>query len=382
MIRSLITRLWIMERSRVGSVSSVRSFSRGTGGGNSTPHQHQHHQKRSTSAPPSGKWKRWTPLPLGVGFAYIAYQQYGHVRERESTKLGVTKEQQPWKPWQVSLYTSLPLRLESRLFGWISRIEIPVFLREPLIGAFARKINCDWNEAIEEDLKSYKSINEFFRRRIKPELRPLAHEPMVSPADGVFQVGGRLMNDRIEQVKGFSYSLGAFVGEDLVQKLKNKPKKDAELYYCVIYLSPADCHQFYSPVRWDIDQRRHISGYLMGVNKKAIARVPHLFSINERVLLTGEWEHGFFSMTPVGATHVGSILLECEKTLKTNSFSKRIGEVDDRHYEKSIKSDRGDMIGEFNMGSSVVLIFEAPKTFEFAAKPGEKLIYGQTLGRV
>jgi len=200
----------------------------------------------------------------------------------------------------------------------------------------------------------------------------------------VCQVCGQLVNDRIEQVKGISYTLAAFVGEDLANQLKNRPRKSADdrLYYCIIYLSPADCHQFYSPVEWKVDLRRHFSGYLLGVNKKVVSKVPHLFSINERVLLSGEWKHGFFSMTPVGATHVGSIKLECEQDLKTNSFVKRIGDVDDRHYESIVQKHRGDIVGEFNMGSSVVLIFEAPKEFAFVAKPGDRLKYGQTLGKI
>jgi len=87
-------------------------------------------------------------------------------------------------------------------------------------------------------------------------------------------------------------------------------------------------------------------------------------------------------MTPVGATHVGSIILECEKTFKSNSFVKRIGEVDDKRYDTGVKKDRGDLVGEFNMGSSVVLIFEAPKNFEFVTKPGDKLKHGQNMGRL
>jgi len=336
---------------------------------------------RDRTSSGSVKWKKWTPLPVGVGLAYIAYQQYGHIVQREESKLGVVREPKPFKQWQVSVYTSLPLRLESRIWGYIARLHLPVFLRAPVIGFFARAVGCDLSEAEQEDLTKYVSLNEFFRRGVKPELRPVASDCLVSPSDGVVQACGRMVNDRIEQVKGISYTLAAFVGEDLVKQLKSHRKSpDNQLYYCVVYLSPADCHKFYSPTQWKIDLRRHISGYLLGVNKKVVSRVPHLFTINERVLLTGEWEHGFFSMTPVGATHVGSIKLDCEDSLKTNSFFKRIGQVDDRRYESAVMKNHGDFVGEFNMGSSVVLIFEAPKSFKFEKKAGDKLKYGQTLG--
>lgn len=43
--------------------------------------------------------------------------------------------------------------------------------------------------------------------------------------------------------------------------------------------------------------------------------IPELFSLNERVVYVGEWEHGFFSMTAVGATNVGSINVYCDKVI-------------------------------------------------------------------
>lgn len=61
----------------------------------------------------------------------------------------------------------------------------------------------------------------------------------------------------------------------------------------------------YSPV---------VLGHLLGVSQKVTTRVAHLFCINERVLLMGTWSHGFFSMTPVGATNVGRIAIDFEVT--------------------------------------------------------------------
>ena len=44
-----------------------------------------------------------------------------------------------------------------------------------------------------------------------------------------------------------------------------------------------------------------------------VKQVPNLFSLSERVMLGGYWEHGFFSLTAVGAYNVGSIEIDMDK---------------------------------------------------------------------
>ncbi len=41
---------------------------------------------------------------------------------------------------------------------------------------------------------------------------------------------------------------------------------------------------------------------------------------------------------------------------------------------------RGDPVGEFNLGSSIVLIFEAPEGFSFGVAPGDRVLFGSALG--
>lgn len=91
-------------------------------------------------------------------------------------------------------------------------------------------------------------------------------------------------------------------------------------------------------------------------------------------------------MTPVGATNVGSIRVYADQELRTNCTKWALPlPYYDRYMDpvetdsKEIPLNKGEIFGEFNLGSTIVLIFEAPKDFEFNIRPGEKIRMGQSL---
>ncbi len=92
------------------------------------------------------------------------------------------------------------------------------------------------------------------------------------------------------------------------------------LFSAVLYLSPGDYHRFHSPGEWTASSRTHFAGQLLPVNPLVARLLPSLFCANERVAVFGQWRHGFFSYTAVGATNVGSIRLAFDPTVRTNSF--------------------------------------------------------------
>jgi len=154
------------------------------------------------------------------------------------------------------------------------------------------------------------------------------------------------------------------------------------LYHCVIYLAPGDYHRFHSPVDWTIYNRRHVPGELFSVNPSVARWLQGLFNLNERVCYYGEWKYGFFSMSPVGATNVGSIKVFMDEEMITNG---KTVDTNPKHLEKSfgpggVAVKRGELFGEFNLGSTIVLIFEAPPNFEFNVIQNEKVFFGQPLG--
>ncbi|KAI6783217.1 Phosphatidylserine decarboxylase proenzyme-like protein [Emericellopsis cladophorae] len=190
------------------------------------------------------------------------------------------------------------------------------------------------------------------------------------------------------------------------------PDKTTSLYYAVVYLAPGDYHRFHSPTNWVVERRRHFAGELYSVSPYLQRTLPGLFTLNERVVLLGRWRWGFFSYIPVGATNVGSIVINFDRELRTNSLL--TDTAADRAAEEAAKRGepylgfaeasyegasrvlgghalgRGDEMGGFQLGSTIVLVFEAPsegaagsrKGWEWMVQKGQKVKMGQALGKV
>ena len=93
----------------------------------------------------------------------------------------------------------------------------------------------------------------------------------------------------------------------------DKVKEGNALFFAVVYLAPGDYHRFHAPAAWVVEKRRHFAGELYSVAPYVAKRLHNLFALNERVALLGRWRYGFFSMVPVGATNVGSIVINFDK---------------------------------------------------------------------
>ena len=62
-----------------------------------------------------------------------------------------------------------------------------------------------------------------------------------------------------------------------------------------------------------------------------------------------------------------------------------MGEYTDKELscgKEGVPVQKGERVGGFNLGSSIVLIFEAPKNFQFNVIPGQRVFYGQPLGKI
>ncbi|GMR39836.1 hypothetical protein PMAYCL1PPCAC_10031 [Pristionchus mayeri] len=279
-----------------------------------------------------------------------------------------------YEDWQIRAYFSLPLNVVSRLAGGIANREIPVSLRRPLLGLFAKMYDCRMDEAIEPDFESYSSFSAFFNRTLRPEARPISATPLVSPADGIVLHYGKIDDDKVEFVKGHDYNVKEFLGD-----VEIKPKAGHDLYQLVVYLAPGNYHAFHSPAKWTSEHIRHYPGLLLSVRPALLNRVPHLFCLNERVILNGSWRHGFFSMAAVAATNVGDIAIDADPSVRTNISSRRAARAESVRTECARAFAAGERVGEFRLGSTIVLIFQAPSNVKFAVQAGDALRYGQSL---
>ncbi|KAI8119678.1 hypothetical protein FF38_14027 [Lucilia cuprina] len=353
--------------------------------------RHQELQKRRLSI-----WLKWTGFllkwaPMGICvFGALEWQLH---------KQNCVQEQLPHtaSEFQTKFYCSLPLRLLSRAWGWLAACYIPENFRPFVYGWYSKSFGVNIEEALYPDFKYYESLSKFFTRPLREGVRPIDMKaPIVSPADGKILHFGTASKSLIEQVKGVNYSIQDFLGpatwlennnktsEEYADAIKHKQDGSTTLYQCVIYLAPGDYHRFHSAAEWQPTLRRHFTGELLSVNPKIATWLPGLFVLNERALYLGQWQHGFFSYTAVGATNVGSMEIIMDEKLKTNRW---VGLRTNREYDELVLHEKpllkkGDLVGQFNMGSTIVLLFEAPTNFHFDIEAGQKVKVGQALGHM
>jgi len=275
--------------------------------------------------------------------------------------------------WRIRFYTSLPWNALSKFTGHGATVTIPPFLRSTLYGMYVRAYDCNMEEAQDPNLTSYKSFAEFFNRPLKERARPISASTIVSPVDGTILQFGEIIDGRVECVKGHDYHIDDFLGPVSIT-----PKKGNKLYQIVAYLAPGDYHGFHSPLDWQCFYKIHHPGMLLSVRPSVLEWIPLLLCLNERVVLSGSWKHGHFSMTAVAATNVGDIFINDPSLNLTNvkaltTEDHLVVSTEPKHYQK------GEHVGEFRLGSTIVLIFEAPPTFSFTVRPGDKIRYGQSI---
>ncbi len=274
-------------------------------------------------------------------------------------------------PAGVWLQHLLPQSLLARVVGAASRSRRP-WLKGPLIRWFAGHYGIDLEEAERADLNAYASFNEFFTRPLKPGARRPegGEETVVSPVDGRLTEFGKLHAGRLIQAKGFDYALAELVGEGPVAA-----ERFANGAFATLYLAPRDYHRVHMPLAGTLLATRYIPGRRYSVNAATTCGIRNLFCRNERAVCWFETaEGGAFALVLVGALNVSSLSVVGLGDLP--SGAPRYWQAPKRAFA------RGEEIGRFNLGSTVIALFPEGEV-EWSAElvSGRLLRLGQALGR-
>lgn len=252
-------------------------------------------------------------------------------------------------------------------------------LTTAFIGWFVRKYQVNMEEAVNGDLTSYVSFNQFFTRPLKPGARVLADNAFVCPVDGCISQFGQIVQGQIFQAKGHQYSAQALVGGDATLAARF----DHGSFAC-LYLSPKDYHRIHMPCDGTLLQMTYVPGDLFSVNPLTAANVPGLFARNERVVCTfNSAQHGQFVLVLVGATIVGSMATVWHDAKDRIINPPRPGKVVKWDYSDSnIHLKQGEEMGRFLLGSTVVMLFEKDMlTFNTSWHPGKPIRLGEAMGK-
>ena len=220
-----------------------------------------------------------------------------------------------------------------------------------LIRWFVGKYGVNMDEAANPDIASYTSFNEFFTRPLRADARPLAQADFVCPVDGAISQFGEIDDHHIFQAKGHKFTSSELVGGDdaLAAHFQHG-------HFANLYLSPKDYHRIHMPCDGRLLRMVHVPGSLFSVNPATALGVPGLFARNERVVCVFEGSHGPWVLVLVGATIVGSMTTVWHGVVNP----KRTGRVAEWTYaDRDIVLNKGDEMGRFLLGSTIVMLFKA-----------------------
>ncbi|MDA9983687.1 archaetidylserine decarboxylase [Porticoccaceae bacterium] len=252
----------------------------------------------------------------------------------------------------VALQRLLPQHLLSRLIARAAESKLP-WLKNLLIKRAIAAFDINISEAASSDIHDYENFNDFFTRALKEGARPMDQDSssLVSPADGAVSQAGPITQQRIIQAKGSDYSAGRLLGNS----------EEAKLYedgaFTTIYLSPKDYHRVHMPIAGTLVSSRYIPGDLFSVNDKTAQALPGLFARNERLVCQFDSELGQFALVFVGAMLVAGI-----ETVWGGFETPGRGAVRDADFSgRDLSFDKGEEIGRFKFGSTVILLFQKDK---------------------
>lgn len=256
---------------------------------------------------------------------------------------------------KILIVSCLPHHFLSGIMYKLTRSRKLPFLKK-IMQWYVRHFQINLSEAKSEKLTDYQTMNTFFTRALKADARYFdpAANLICSPADGGISQFGPIVDNRIFQAKNHEYSLQALLGG-----LEHSCRNFINGQFITIYLSPSDYHRVHMPYAGQLREVIHIPGRLFSVAPDYVEQVPQLFARNERVVSIFDTEIGTMAVILVGAIFVSSIETVWSGVVVPPK-AQRIVATDYTNSHKKINLSKGEEMGRFNMGSTVIVLLANP----------------------
>ncbi len=262
-----------------------------------------------------------------------------------------------WEKFKILAFFCFPHQWLSRFVFFMARVK--THRKNILIKRYINFFGVNMSEAEYTQPENYATFNDFFTRRLKAEARIVCNDPrtFACPCDGMILESGDVQDDTLLQAKGQRYTLHDLFGDtdDCADNFVNGK-------FITIYLSPCDYHRVHMPVDGRLTNLIHIPGKLFSVAPYALKLISRLYTRNERVITIFETKLGKIAIVMVGALNVGSISIRHRGTVTPRSQA-----IEHTHYlpipsinAQQIYFKRGEEIGRFNLGSTVILLTKNP----------------------
>jgi len=273
----------------------------------------------------------------------------------------------------VGMQYLLPARLIGALVHRLARSR-HVWLKNTLIRSFTRLFTIDETEMDAARAIDYPSFNAFFTRALKPGVRPIDADPhsICSPVDGTVQQAGQVSDGRLFQAKGMSFTATRLLG---AQAADSEPFDGGA--FMTIYLAPHNYHRVHAPLDGKLRRMHFVPGTRFSVNRATANSISGLFARNERVACLFDGKHGPYWLVFIGAMNVASI--------STAWAGEIVSGGEPRHErfdaETAPSFNKGDYIGHFNLGSTIIVIFPRDvAVLDQSLQPHSTVTVGQRIG--
>ena len=281
-----------------------------------------------------------------------------------------------WDHLKVFPQLLIPQHGLSRIIFHLARCQQP-HIKNFLIKLFIGYFKVDMSLAENPDAESFTDFNHFFTRKLNPKIRPITSDGIVCPVDGSISQIGQIDSTQIFQAKGKNYELEELLaGDDEIINCFQ------DGLFTTLYLSPRDYHRIHMPLDGKLEKMTYVPGRLFAVNTHTLRVVDSVFSRNERVTTFFETDIGPMAVILVGAIFVGSmetvwagqITPTKERTIKKTTYGDK---------DNAVELRRGEELGRFNMGSTVILLFgKGSMNWLSTVTPDSNIIMGTKLGDI